>query len=59
MDFLNKAKELADQHEETVDQVIGRIGDEVDDRTGGRFSEHIDKGVAAAQGFTGDGDEPA
>jgi hypothetical protein len=53
-DFLNKAKDFADQHEEQVDQGIEKAGDQVDERTGNKYSEQIDKGVDAAQDRTGD-----
>jgi MT0933-like antitoxin protein len=53
-DFLNRAKDLADQHEEQVDKGLDRAGDEVDERTGNKYGEQIDKGVQAAQERTGD-----
>jgi hypothetical protein len=53
-DFLKKAKDFADQHEEQVDQGIERAGDQIDERTGNKYGEQIDKGVAAAQERTGD-----
>jgi hypothetical protein len=53
-DFLKKAKDFADQHEEQVDQGIEKAGDQIDERTGNKYSEQIDKGVAAAQERTGD-----
>jgi hypothetical protein len=54
--FFDKVKDLADQHDEKVDQALEKIGDVADDKTGGKYSEHIDKGVDLAQEHTGDGD---
>jgi hypothetical protein len=53
-DFLNKAKDLVDEHDEQVDKGLDRAGDEVDERTGNKYSDQIDKGVQAAQERTGD-----
>jgi antitoxin protein of toxin-antitoxin system len=55
-DFLNKAKQLADEHDEQVDQALERVGQEIDERTGNRFTSQIDKGVDFAQERTGEGD---
>lgn len=52
--LFDKAKDLVDQHEDKVDQGLDRAGDEVDERTGQKYSDHIDKGVRAAQERTGD-----
>jgi hypothetical protein len=54
--FFDKVKNLADQHDEKVDQALDKIGDVVDDKTGNKYSEHIDKGVDFAQEHTGEGD---
>jgi MT0933-like antitoxin protein len=56
MSFLDKAKKFADKHDKQVDQVLEKIGDEVDKRTQHKYSEHIDRGVDEAQRRTGDGD---
>ena len=56
-DFMNKAKNFADDHDEQVDKGLERAGDEVDERTGGKFGEQVDKGVDAAQERTGEGDQ--
>jgi hypothetical protein len=52
-DFLRRAKDLVDAHEEKVDQALERIGDEVDKRTGHTHTAHIDKAVDLAQERTG------
>ena len=54
--FFDKVKDLADQHDEKVDQALEKAGDVVDDKTGGKYTEHIDKGVDMAQERTGEGD---
>ena len=56
MSFLDKAKEFAHKHDEQVDQALEKIGDEVDRRTGHKYSSQIDRGVDEAQKRTGDGD---
>jgi hypothetical protein len=56
MSFLDKAKDFADDHDEQVDKGIGKAGDQLDDRTGDKYSQQIDKGVDEAQERTGAGD---
>jgi MT0933-like antitoxin protein len=56
MGFLDKAKDLADKHDEQVDEGIEKAGEQVDQRTGNKYDSQIDKGVNAAQEHTGDGD---
>jgi len=55
-DFLGKAKDFIEQHDDKVDEVLERVGDEVDKRTGERHSDQIDRAVDFAQEHTGDGD---
>ena len=56
MSFLNKAKDFLDKHDKQVDVVLEKVGDEVDKRTGRKYTSHIDRGVDEAQKRTGDGD---
>jgi RNA polymerase-binding transcription factor DksA len=56
-EFVNKAKQFADSHEEQVDQATDRVGDEAKERTGDRYDKQIDKGVQAVDQHIGD-DEP-
>ncbi|WP_305785216.1 antitoxin [Symbioplanes lichenis] len=56
MGFMDKAKDFADKHDEQVDQGIEKAGDQVDDRSGNKYSDQIDKGVDQAQARTGAGD---
>ncbi|WBB52557.1 antitoxin [Verrucosispora sp. WMMD573] len=55
--FINKVKDFADKHDKQVDQGLERAGDMVDKRTGGKYGQHIDKGVDQAQARTGEGDQ--
>jgi hypothetical protein len=56
-DFMDKAKDFTEKHDEQVDQGLQRAGDEVDERTGGKYGDKIDKGVDQAQERTGQGDQ--
>ena len=56
MGIMDKAKDMADQHDEQVDQGLEKVGDQVDQRTGNKFSSQVDKGVDQAQERTGSGD---
>ena len=56
MSFLDKAKDFADDHDKQVDQGLDKAGDQIDDRTGNKYSSQIDKGVDQAQERTGTGD---
>ena len=52
-DFVDKAKEkaqdLVGQNEERIESTIDKAKEFVDDKTGGRFSEQIDKAADAAR----------
>jgi hypothetical protein len=54
--FMDKAEDLADQHDDKVDQGLQKAGDIADEKTGGGHSEQIDRGVDTAQEHTGEGD---
>jgi hypothetical protein len=56
MGLLDKAKELLTKHDDKVDQGLDKAGDQVDELTGQKYSEHIEKGVQAAKEHTGEGD---
>jgi hypothetical protein len=51
--FLDKAKGLLGQHEEKVEGALDKVADMVDDKTGGKYADHIDKGQDAAKDFIG------
>ena len=44
-EFLDKAKDAADQHDEKVDQGMEKAGDFADQKTGGDHGDKIDKAV--------------
>jgi hypothetical protein len=56
MGLMDKAEDMAGQHDEQVDQGLEKAGDQVDKRTGDKYSSQIDKGVDEAQQHTGQGD---
>ncbi|XVV11883.1 antitoxin [Actinoplanes sp. CA-131856] len=56
MGFMDQAKDFADKHDKQVDEGLEKAGDQVDDRTGNKYSSQVDKGVDQAQERTGDGD---
>ena len=55
-DFLKKADEFADKHDEQVDTGVEKAGDAVDQRTGDKHSAQVDRGVDEVQKRTGAGD---
>ena len=55
--FMDKAQDMAEQHDDKVDQGLEKAGDVADQKTGGKYDQQIDKGVDAAQQRTGDGDQ--
>lgn len=56
MGFLDDAKKMADEHDQQVDQAIEKSGDLLDDKTGNKFSDKVDKAQDFAEEHTGDGD---
>ena len=56
MGFLDDAKKFIDEHDEQVDQAIETAGDVVDDKTGGKYADQIDKAQDLAEKKTGEGD---
>ena len=56
MSFMDKAKDFADDHDKQVDQGLEKAGDQVDQRTGQKYSDKVDRGVDEAQKRTGAGD---
>ena len=49
MGIFDKAKDALAEHNAQVDTGIDRAGDFVDEKTGGKHAEHIDKGQAFAK----------
>ena len=60
-DFVDKAKDLAGQHPDQVDQGIEKAGDVVDERTGDKHVSQVDKAQEAVRERLGgtDGQPPA
>lgn len=50
-DFVDKAKDLAAENEDQVDDAIDKAGDVIDEKTGGKYSDQVDKGQEAAKDF--------
>jgi len=57
-DFADKAKALADQHDDKVDQGLDRAGDQAGKRLGGHESQ-VDGLVDKGKQYTGEGDSTA
>lgn len=43
MGIFDKAADLAKQHEDIIESGIERAGDLVDDKTDGKYAEHVDQ----------------
>src|SRR3954465_4336668 len=56
-DFVNKAKELADQHDDKVDQGLEQAGELAKKRLAGHESQ-VDGLVDKGQAYTGEGNTP-
>ncbi|MDT0548334.1 MULTISPECIES: antitoxin [Streptomyces] len=46
-----KAEDLAEAHSDKISDGLEKVGDFVDDKTGGKHSDKIDTAVDKAQGF--------
>jgi hypothetical protein len=55
--FLDKARDWAEEHDKQVDEALEKAGDVIDQRTGGKHGDQIDKAVNTAQEKTGEGDQ--
>ncbi|MDT7562579.1 MAG: hypothetical protein QOG76_1203 [Pseudonocardiales bacterium] len=58
MGFLDKAKELLDEHDDMVDKTLGQVGEAAKGRFAGQDGL-IDGLVSKAKAMTGDGDSTA
>lgn len=56
MGMLDKAKDLLNKSDDKVDQAIEKAGDIVDEKTGGKYKDQVDKAQDFAQEHTGEGD---
>lgn len=55
MGIFDKAKDFASKNPDKADMAVDKAGDMVDERTGGKYAEHIDKGQDMARGQYGGG----
>ena len=55
-DFLDKARDLAETHEDKVDGALDKVVDLVDEKTGGKGHDQAEKAVAKVKDAL---DEPA
>ena len=53
MSFLDKAKDLLGKNADKVGGVIDKAGDFVDNKTGGKYAQHVDKAQDAAKKHLG------
>ena len=51
--LLGKGKGYAAEHSDKIDSYIGKAGDIADSKTGGKYSQHIDKAQDAARKHLG------
>ena len=56
MGIFDKAKDLAAEHDDKVDEGIEKAGDFLNEKTGGAHKEMIDRARDFAQEHTGEGD---
>ncbi len=49
MGLMDKVRSMLGQHGDKVEGGIDKGGDFIDDKTGGKYAEHVDKGQDAAK----------
>jgi hypothetical protein len=54
MGIFDKAKDLAGEHGEQVDQGIDKAAELIDEKTGGQHTEQIEQGAQQAKDAMGD-----
>jgi MT0933-like antitoxin protein len=52
-DFMDEAKNLADDHSDMVDKGLDQAEQEADNKTGGKFDSEIQDADKQAEGFLG------
>ncbi|MFD6857108.1 antitoxin [Rhodococcus sp. NPDC060086] len=57
--LLGKGKDYASQNPDKVQGYIDKAGDTVDGKTGGKYSQHVDKAQDAAKKHLGTSGNPA
>lgn len=56
MGILDKVKGLLNKNKDKVADGVDKVTDVIDDKTGGKHTEHLDKVDDAAEKFAGDAD---
>lgn len=57
MGLFDKAKKLAEDNADKVADGVDKATDVVDDKTGGKYSDHLEKVDEAAEKFAGSNDD--
>jgi hypothetical protein len=52
-DFMDEAKNLADEHSDLVNKGLDQVEQEAENKTGGRFDSEIKGAEQQAEGFLG------
>ncbi len=50
-DWFNKGKQAVAENKDAVSDGVDKAGDFVDEKTDGKYAEHVDKGQDAAKDF--------
>lgn len=53
-DWFAKGKKAAAENKDAAKDGIDKAGDVIDDKTGGKHAEHVDKGQDAAKDYVDD-----
>jgi hypothetical protein len=53
MSIMDKMKEFLGQHGDKVDKVVEKAGDMVDEKTGGKYADKVDKAQEQAKKTAG------
>lgn len=56
MGLFDKAKDLAEQNKDKIADGVDKATDIADDKTGGKYSDHLEKVDEAAEKFAADDD---
>jgi ribosomal protein S7 len=57
MGFMDSLKKMLSGNKDKADEVIDKAGDMVDEKTGGKHEEHVDRGQEMAKDFVEDLDD--
>lgn len=50
-DWFNKGKQAVAENKDAVSDGVDKAGDLIDEKTDGKYAEHVDKGQDAAKDF--------